>query len=122
MVLWSPLRSILTTPEVSTTNAETGHPLAAQASIAVVAASTASASGTEYPDCATCAAAKYGGTKEAQALRVSATAADFIMLVSSAPRCPGCMRADRDLLSSNFFLLIVRPTPVFCFRSSRKTR
>src|SRR5580700_9512371 len=80
MVLWSPLRSTLTTPEVSTTNAETGHPLAAQASTAAVAASTASASGSEYPDCATCAAAKYGRTIEAHALRVIATAADFMVL------------------------------------------
>src|SRR6516165_1267310 len=82
MVLWSPLICTLTTPEVSTTNAETGHPLASQASIAVVAASSARASGRSYPDCATCAAAEDGRVIEAQALKVIATATDFIMLVS----------------------------------------
>src|SRR5271155_5586304 len=102
MVLWSPLRCTLTTPEVSTTNAETGHPLAAQASIAVVAASTASASGSEYPDCATCAAAKYGGTIKAHALTVSATAADFIMLVSLAPGALGA-REPRVVCSVQMF-------------------
>src|SRR6516165_6719834 len=82
MVLWSPLRCTLTTPEVSTTNAETGHPLASQASIVVVAASRARASGSEYPDCATCAAAEDGRAIEAHALNVKPTATDFIMLVS----------------------------------------
>ena len=82
IVLWSPLRCTLTTPEVSTTNAETGHPLASQASIAVVAASRARASGRSYPDYATCAAAEDGRVIEAHALKVNATVTDFIMLVS----------------------------------------
>src|SRR3974390_728214 len=92
MVLWSPLRCTLTTPEVSTTNAETGHPLASQASIAVVAASRARASGSEYPDRATCAAAKDERVIEAHALKLSAATTDFIMLTSLADGfdwCPG---------------------------------
>ena len=70
------------TPEVSTTNAETGHPLASQASIAVVAASTARASGSVYPDCATCAAAGDRRAIDVHALEASAIATDFIMQVS----------------------------------------
>ena len=48
--------------------------------IAVVAASRARASGSEYPDCATCVAAVDGRAIEAHALKVSATTTDFIML------------------------------------------
>src|ERR1700723_1292247 len=84
MVLWSPLRCTLMTPEVSTTNADTGHPLVSQASIPVVAASTARASGSAYPDCATCAAAGVGRAIDAHALKVSATTTDFVMQVSLA--------------------------------------
>src|SRR5215472_11807423 len=84
MVLWSPFRCALTTPEVSTTNAETCDPFASQASIAVIAASTASASGNAYPDCATCAAAGGGRAIEAQPIKLSAAITDFIMLVSLA--------------------------------------
>src|SRR5215831_5241721 len=98
MVLWSPLRCTLTTPEVSTTNAETSHPLASQASIAVVAASSARASGSEYPDCATCAAAEDERAIEAHALKLSAVTTDFIMLASLADGfdwCPGAMEERR---------------------------
>jgi hypothetical protein len=63
------LRCTLTTPEVSTTNAETGYPLALQASIAAVAASTARASGSVYPDSATCAAAEDRRALEAHMLK-----------------------------------------------------
>jgi hypothetical protein len=38
----------------------------------------------EYPDCATCAAAEHGRAIEAHALKVSATATDFVMQVSLA--------------------------------------
>src|SRR6516165_7897593 len=81
MVLWSPLRCTLITPEVSTTNAETGHPLASQASIAVVAASRARASGSVYPDSATCAAEEDERPKDAHVLKVSATITDFIIAI-----------------------------------------
>src|SRR6516165_11067990 len=98
MVLWSPLRCTLITPEVSTTNAETGHPLASQASIAVVAASRARASGSVYPDCATCAPAEHGRAIEAHTLKVNATTTDFTMQISLADgvrlvsRCDGRTR------------------------------
>ena len=98
MVLWSPLRCTLMTPEVSTTSAKTGHPSASQASIAVVAASGPRASGSAYPDYATCAAAEDRGAIEAHALKVSPTTTDFIMQVSLADgvrlvsRCDGRRR------------------------------
>jgi hypothetical protein len=46
-----------------------GHPLASQASTAVTAASTARASGSEYPDCATCAGADDETAIEVAALK-----------------------------------------------------
>src|ERR1700722_11661101 len=86
MVLWSPLRCTLTTPDVSTTNAETGQPLARQASIAVVAASTARASGSVYPDCATCATAGEGNTGAAAAAKISIVALTvWILVISHSP-------------------------------------
>src|SRR5690348_4787570 len=100
MVLWSPFRCTLTTPEVSTTNAETGHPLASQASIAVVAASMARASGSEYPDCATCAAAEDVRAIEAHALKLSAATTDFIMLTSLADGFDWCSGA-MEVLNAN---------------------
>src|SRR5262245_61991001 len=49
------------------------------------------ASGSEYPDCATCAAAEDVRAIEAHALKLSAATTDFIMLTSLADvsRCDG---------------------------------
>src|SRR5262249_17045845 len=71
--------------------------------IAVVAASRARASGSEYPDCAACAAAEAERAIEAHALKLSAATTDFIMLTSLADGFDWCPRAMEE-----------RPT--FCMR------